>query len=771
MFGRIYYIEKETAFKNRIRTYALINDGFEDLIDFLRHAFKKFKNKTKKIVRKLYVIKVNACLEVKFIRKIGSKNNEKTFSDSDSENDYDSQQSKPNDVNTEEISYFFQTKNATINASTSLKKWYKRYISEPLNDKISEFVSNGSGWSLSEVIELCVNNNKYVHFSGSSFLPLPNDISSRKAVINVHNEDEKCFVWSVLAALHNKDVKKNRQIASKYIKYSSELNLKDISYPVTLNQIKTFERNNPTISINVYICESVQNEMNDEKQNIIVPVRLTNDVRENHIHLLLLFENENSAQKTQKKNITELLDDNPVKTHFCWIKDLSKLINKNVSRSKRKLYVCDRCLHFFYTHVKLENHVECCKKLNFSKITLPSEDEKYVYFKNHNRQLEVPFIIYADIEALLAPVVDKTGNIPKGAYQKHTAHSIGYYFFSRSGSLPSYYRSYTGLNCAEWFCTELRKIAGKVWKNLLDIKPMSSLTREQKRQHKRADKCHICKQKFNEEEPKVYDHSHLTGLYRGAAHTSCNLNYKESRYVPVVFHNLQYDLHFLIEKLAEDSSENIEIIPMNKEKYISFSKKYHKNEIFQNGNYSMNLDNKDNLKFRLIDSYRFMSESLQKLASYLKKNQFAISKSVWQLNDEKFELITRKGVYPYDYITSMEKLNERQLPPIDKFYNQLTDSHITQKEYKFAKTVWKKFKLKSLQEYTDIYLKADVLLLADIFENFRSQCMQIYGLDPAHYMTTPGYSWDAMLKQTGVTIELITDIDQQLFIERGTDLL
>lgn len=772
MSGKIYCIEKDAAFKNRIRTYALVNDGFEDLSEFLRKASKIFKKKTQKILRKLHVIKVNTCLEVQFIRKVSSQENKTSISsesESESDNASDSQQSESNAVQTEEMTYYFQTKNETINASTSLRKWFKRNISEPLNEKVSEFVCHGSGWSIKEVIELCVNNNKYVCFSGSSYLPLPSDISNKKAIINVRNDDEKCFVWSILAALHNKDVKKNPQVASKYKKYLNKLNLKDLTYPVTLNQIKTFEKNNPWISVNVYMYELVKNEAKRKKEHVIVPVRLTKEVKTNHIHLLLLFDD--SAQPTANKNISELLNStNQSKTHYCWVKDLSKLINTNVSRSKRKLHVCDRCLHFFYTNDKLKNHIVHCKEMNECKITLPTEEEKFVRFKNFDRQLECPFIIYADMEALLAPVNDSLENCPKGAYQKHIAHSIGYYFSSRSDSLKSYYRSYTDLDCADWFSKELTKIASKVWKVLLDVKPMTPLTREQKRAHKSAQKCHICKKDFTEEEPKIYDHSHISGAYRGAAHTSCNLNYKESRHVPVVFHNLQYDLHFLIEKLAEDSSENIEIIPMNKEKYIAFSKKYNKSELSENGDDGY-FDKKANLKFRFIDSFRFMAEPLQKLASYLTKSEFSISKSVWNdLSEEQFELITKKGVYPYDYMNSMKKLKKTKLPSIEKFYNQLTDSNITEQEYQFAQNVWKEFNVKNMQQYTNIYLKADVLILADIFENFRSQCLQIYGLDPAHYVTTPSYSWDAMLKQTRVQLELITDIDQQLFIERGNNI-
>lgn len=423
---------------------------------------------------------------------------------------------------------------------------------------------------------------------------------------------------------------------------------------------------------------------------------------------------------------------------------------------------------FFYTERNLSDHVTVCEQLNFTKITLPSEDDKWCFFHKYDRQLEVPFIVYADIEAILIEAPKET-NIPKGAYQKHIAHSIGYYFHCRSKTLQSYYQSYSGLDCIDWFCNELKKIAILVWKNLCDIKPMLPLTPEQKHEHEIAEFCHICQKPFYEDETKVFDHSHITGEYRGPAHNACNLNYKESKIVPVVFHNLQYDLHFLIEKIAASCSGSVDIIPINREKYISFTKKYTKKDL-NVYNSEDDEDEKDGvaIKLRFIDSYRFMSDSLAKLASYLPSNEFQISRRVWEnLNDEEFEMVTQKNFYPYDYMDSPEKLCETNLPSIECFYNKLNDSNICQNDYEFAKKIWNAFKIKNMLEYTEIYLKSDVAILADIFESFRNQCMLNYELDPAHYFTTPGLSWDAMLKKTRVNIELITDVNQMLFIERG----
>ena len=135
--------------------------------------------------------------------------------------------------------------------------------------------------------------------------------------------------------------------------------------------------------------------------------------------------------------------------------------------------------------------------------------------------------------------------------------------------------------------------------------------------------------------------------------------------------------------------------------------------------------------------------------------------------DDKFKLMKQKGVYPYDYMDSFEKFNEKQLPSQNDFFSQMNNEHITDEEYNHAQTVWNTFQLKTMGEYHDLYLQSDVLLLADVFENFRKTCLEYYRLDPCHYFTSPGLSWDAMLKMTDVKLELITDIDMYQFVEKG----
>src|SRR5688572_14628037 len=160
-----------------------------------------------------------------------------------------------------------------------------------------------------------------------------------------------------------------------------------------------------------------------------------------------------------------------------------------------------------------------------------------------------------------------------------------------------------------------------------------------------------------------------------------------------------------------------------------------------------------------------MPSSLDALSKNLGKNQCKnISK---HYTGTQLDLLQRKGAYPYDYVDTIERLNEMELPPKSAFYSRLNDSGIGDEDYEHAKTVWKEFGFKTFREYHDLYNLSDVLLLADVFENFRDVCCKNYGLDPAWYYTTPGLAWDAALKLTGVGLELISDYDMILMVKHG----
>jgi hypothetical protein len=190
-------------------------------------------------------------------------------------------------------------------------------------------------------------------------------------------------------------------------------------------------------------------------------------------------------------------------------------------------------------------------------------------------------------------------------------------------------------------------------------------------------------------------------------------------------------------------------------------------------------------EIRFLDSLAFMATSLEKLTTNLKSNckttedlrQIFKNTSEHYKNDDEFVLMTEKGIYPYEYITDYSKLNDKELPPIESFYSRLNDVGCSIEDYEKAKKVWTTFKCQTLMDYHNIYLTADVLLLSDIWENFRSVCYRIYELDACYYYTAPSLSWDAWLYHSNLEslknnnkkfkIELITDIEMYLFVEQN----
>ena len=259
----------------------------------------------------------------------------------------------------------------------------------------------------------------------------------------------------------------------------------------------------------------------------------------------------------------------------------------------------------------------------------------------------------------------------------------------------------------------------------------------------------------------VRDHCHFTGKFRGAAHNHCNRQFRKSYKIPVFFHNLQrYDGHIVFENLAKlKLNKAPKVIAKSLESFLSIKL--------------------GTLEFK--DSLQFLNSSLDKLVKNLKDkgckekkhvketfpNTYAFFKQNYkQMDEDLFELLTRKGVYPYEYMDSWEKMEKASLPNKEDYFSKLSGS-ISEKDYMFAQEIWEKFNLQNLGELHDLYMGTDVNLLADVYETFREFNLKHYKLDPAHFLTAPSLSWSACMKYTGVKLELSTDPDMNILFDQG----
>ena len=332
------------------------------------------------------------------------------------------------------------------------------------------------------------------------------------------------------------------------------------------------------------------------------------------------------------------------------------------------------------------------------------------------------------------------------------------------GEVKDPLKLYRGRDCSEKFCDYIRQEANRPY-NMFPEKPMDPLIPKQWKKYNKASRCHIWFKQFGEskKDPKVCDHCHYTGRYRWPAHRNCNLMYRIPSYIPVVFHNLSgYEAHLFIRELERHLRDTMEVIAKNKEDYISFSVEVAVNKYVD----KLGNEKKKLIELRFIDSFKLMATSLDSLTRNLVKggNKTFGFKNYSEL---QYKLLTRKGVYPYEHMSSWDRFEDTELPPKESFYSSLNMSKISESDYILVQRVWEEFGVRNIGDYHDLYLRTDVVLLANVFEAFRDTCLKHYSLDPAYFYMAPGLAWKACLKKTGVRLELVTDPDMLLMFERG----
>ena len=494
------------------------------------------------------------------------------------------------------------------------------------------------------------------------------------------------------------------------------------------------------------------------------------------------------------------------KWHCLVVKNLSGLL-RGVTSNHHGDFYCLNCFHSYSIKNKLEAHKKICKKHDYCHVEMPTKDNNTIKYNHGEKSTKLHVVIYPDLECLLEKMSTCINNPNESSTTEiNKFTSSGYSIFThcsfdKSKNKLNYYR---GNDCMKKFCKDLREHATKIIN--YEKKKIIPLTTEEKIHYNKQKICYICKKEFNindEKNYKVGDHCHYTGKYRGAAHNICYLRYKVPKEIPIVFHNgSTYDYHFIIKELVKEFEANFECIGENTEKYITFSVPIKKK-----------IENKDieiTYKIKFIDRYRFMSSSLSKLVDnlsegihnnkcldcgscldyvritkneklilecynckqrYKKKfnkdliKKFKNTYSFCNNDLNKFVLLLRKGVYPYEYMDSWERFNETSLPSKEYFYSNLNMEDIDDIDYRHDNNVFKRFKLENLEQYHDLYVQSGTLLLANMFENFRDMCVKVYELDPTHFLSLPGLAWQACLKKTNIELELLTDYDMLLMVE------
>ena len=506
-------------------------------------------------------------------------------------------------------------------------------IAEEMIQEMIEAMENynkrGSNWIFKKAIRLEVNFVRWKPLSGSGWIPMPEKLAQKKAIINIKNTDNFCFKLCMARAKN--PVKSHPEVVTEKLRrQAEEFDWTGCTFPMAVDKIKFFEKRN-NVSVNVYYWDKA-----------VYPLKITKEEKPFHVDLLLL-----------KKDS---------QTHFALIKNFSRLASSQVTGGKTERFFCKRCLNSFPRVESLEKHKEICGEFAAAKVELPGGK---CFFKNWERMMHIPVVGYADFESILKPLRDKD--------KTHKHIPCGFCFHLVSPFLemePVLKRAENETNqLPQDF---IRELISRVKKAHLSLpkKEMIPLSPEEWRKFNESEVCWLCRGKFGEK-PKVRDHCHYTGKFRGAAHQSCNLKFQRPKFTPVFLHNLQnYDAHLFVRALGlMDEVFEDKCIPNNDEKYISFSLEFELKRIKK-----WDFEKKDCIEIvlkheiRFLDSFKFTLAGLESLVKNLSLEDM---KETSRFFGKKIDLVSRKGIYPYEYMDDFEKFKKQSLPKKTSFFSRL----------------------------------------------------------------------------------------------------
>ena len=629
------------------------------------------------------------------------------------------------------------------NVSNSLNE-----VQEELDERLDQVLEGGSGWNLMAVtavnIELgCPVTEWEASCTGIASKTYLKKIPGHKHLIDisVKRRNHSCFLIAFVQAFIKGEISlKERK--EKTLEWIAKLDYGGMKMPMKITSLLHFEKRNEKLGMGV-------NVLAWQKGNVFPLYGSKMPGHWPRANLLLL--------ETKKG------------WHFSYIADLGKFTSR-ISRQRKRKHICDNCFSRFTLETALLKHRKICMSTSYQIVEYP-EKESYAEFRNYAKQVKMPIIGFADFETKLVPVTSKENGLRFNCSicltgkesGKQTCHHKTVHL---SDQMPlSYYMVFletqTGRIVEQSFCRkeedlmsvffdELEKISQRLEekRNRFKEAPLVSL------KELNSPRCYLCKKIFGREDWRVRDHCHYSGQFLGMAHGKCNVDRQEWRQkIPVFLHNLSnFDSHLLISGLSKWQGRRrmrLEGLPFNSERFRTLTV--------------------NNIQF--IDSLHFLSASLDELVKDLSTgmHEFKILKENLihrHLAKNELELISRKGFYPYEWTTSLKLLQETKIfPDRNSFFSVLRGQTISEEDWKHAKRVYDTFQCRNMEDYMELYLRTDVLLLAEVFCAFREAIYEKFNLDPAHYISLPQLSWDMCLSMTGCQLLIPSDPDMHLLPE------
>ena len=458
--------------------------------------------------------------------------------------------------------------------------------------------------------------------------------------------------------------------------------------------------------------------------------------------------------------------------HFLFINDLSKLVSCLNKPQGKNCFVCCNCMHTLSTKVALSNHQRLCFLKEPQSVKLPAKGD-VIKFKSFAKTVKLPLFACADFETTMHQSDDNDVSCVSGPMENYTkklnqqqATTCSLVFVSSDKKLlEQRVFSAPDNQMPSLFYKELRSL-WELWSpRLNDVPYCPQLTAEENAQYSAATHCYLCNNNFvfipNHPLSKVRDHSHSSldnGKFLGAAHQRCNVNRRRQTKIKVFMHNFKgFDSMFVLQGLSDPEiikdmrgrKKGIRGLPDNTEHFKSL----------------------DIYDYTFLDSFAFLGISLEKLVQELGQDyEFPLMKQMkykerkmWSID---MKLLTRKSIYPYEFAKSFEQLESfTHFPDKSEFFSVLTQDSVSEEDYLHGSHMYEQFECQNMLEYTEIYCLIDSLLLAECLSNYRDLTYNEFSLDMCHYVSSPQLSYDIMLKETDVELELLSDIDMVNFIE------
>ena len=590
-----------------------------------------------------------------------------------------------------------------------------------LKGQIELYERLGSGWQFNKLNRAWLEVSKYSPLSGGASVDIPKLIKGMVSVLNIKAPDNKCFLYCLLAKLYPAKDSKNAGRHTKYSMHKYSVDMGDVTFPVKIADIGKIEALND-LSISVFEWS--------KDDDCVIPI----------------YQGSGFGRQIDLLYIRDHFTG-----HYLLIKNFNAFM-RHRTKYHNSMHYCRRCLHGFKTAEGLAEHSPLCHRGINQRTKMPAPGSVIEFTATYKQDKKL-FALYFDFECLTKPVESESGS-KTTMYQQHVPCSFSIVTTSKFSDYKEEVIAYSDEDpnrLIEKFLDELDRIYEEMMDCYEHHQYPIDMTTKDEDDFLSSIFCHICKRELDWESETNYpvrdhDHSKKKNNYRGAACNSCNLNFfNRTKKVPALCHNLKsYDMNLFLLDLIK-SYARIDVIPENLEKFKA---------IFTE-------------QFTFLDSFSFLSSSLDKLADDLKKSDMNAFKRLKAEFPTRYESLTNKGIYFYDYASSFSVFRQTSFPEQINFYNKLKEEGITDEEYQRAKKIYDEFDCKDLHSYMMLYVKTDAILLCDIFEHFRELCLTYYELDPLHSISLPGFTWEAMLKMTGVKLELLSDIDMYTFIENS----